>query len=144
MKVLVTGALGFLGCALVSALERQGHEVVAVGRAADMAAKAPIGFNELDLACGPAPIYNVGAGRATSLAEHVAKTIGRPAHVRREAARRVDLHRNVLDVALLARDIAWKPCVSLEEGIARLASHFSGVPRGDLDPPGPRRRRSAG
>lgn len=85
----------------------------------------------------PAPIYNVGTGRATSLValiEHVEATTGRPAHVRREEARRVDLRRNVLDTGLLERDLAWKPCVSLEAGIARLASHLGGVSPGDLDP----------
>lgn len=80
----------------------------------------------------PAPIYNVGTGRGTSLValiEQAEAVLGRSALVRRDEARRADLRRNVLDPGLLERDLAWKPRVSLEEGIARLAAHFDRAPR---------------
>jgi nucleoside-diphosphate-sugar epimerase len=54
MKVLVTGALGFLGYVLTAALEGRGHEVIRVGRDPDTKAEPQIGFNELDLERGRA------------------------------------------------------------------------------------------
>jgi nucleoside-diphosphate-sugar epimerase len=54
MKVLVTGAPGFLGHLLTAAPEGQGHEVIGVDCAPDTKAELRIGFNELDLERGPA------------------------------------------------------------------------------------------
>lgn len=82
----------------------------------------------------PAPVYNVGTGRGTSLAaliEHVERALGKPARVRREEARQADLRRNVLDTELLRRELDWDPHVSLEDGIARLGVQFDGVSDGD-------------
>ena len=75
----------------------------------------------------PAPVYNVGTGRATSLIAllaQVEEALGKRARVRREPERRGDLRRNVLDTTLLRSDLAWEPRVSLEAGIERLAKQL--------------------
>jgi UDP-glucose 4-epimerase len=66
--------------------------------------------------------YNVGTGRATSIAElHeiCARVSGVDAAARHEPARLGDVQRSVLDVALIERELGWRPLVSLEDGLAR-------------------------
>lgn len=78
----------------------------------------------------PAPVYNVGTGRATSLLDVLAlveEALGRRARVRLEPERSGDLRRNVLDAALLRSDLAWEPRVALEAGIAQLARQLGPV-----------------
>jgi UDP-glucose 4-epimerase len=66
--------------------------------------------------------YNVGSGRDTTIAElHDACTAvaGSDAKPRLADARLGDVHRSALDVSLIERELAWRPDVSLEEGLAR-------------------------
>jgi UDP-glucose 4-epimerase len=54
MKILITGALGFIGYFLSASLEASGHEVVRVGRSARPTTEFATGFNDVDLLHGPA------------------------------------------------------------------------------------------
>jgi UDP-glucose 4-epimerase len=66
-------------------------------------------------------VYNVGTGIETSVVDLYA-AIQRAAGVEREPdfaeARLGELQRSVLDVALAARDLGWRPERSLEDGLA--------------------------
>jgi UDP-glucose 4-epimerase len=65
-------------------------------------------------------VLNVGSGEGTSLSElltRVEACAGRAADVVRRDARRVDVPRNVLDVALAARSLAWRAEIPLEQGL---------------------------
>jgi UDP-glucose 4-epimerase len=66
--------------------------------------------------------YNVGTGEATSVGElHAAcaRVAGSEAPPNHEAARLGDVQRSVLDAALIARELGWRPQVSLADGLAR-------------------------
>jgi UDP-glucose 4-epimerase len=64
--------------------------------------------------------YNVGTGDGTSVAElHAAcaRVSGRTAAPTLAPARLGDVHRSVLDSSLAARELDWRPRVSLDEGL---------------------------
>jgi UDP-glucose 4-epimerase len=66
--------------------------------------------------------YNVGTGGGTTVAElHAAcsRVAGSDAEARHEAARLGDVRRSELDASLIARELGWRPRVSLDEGLAR-------------------------
>lgn len=65
-------------------------------------------------------VMNIGSGRGHSLAEVLTALeacTGRRAQVIRREARRVDVPRNVLDVALAARALDWRAAITLEQGL---------------------------
>lgn len=68
-------------------------------------------------------IYNIGGGRARTLNELV-NTIhavtGVKPNATYTAARKFDVPVNYLDISRAARDLGWKPEVSLEEGLERM------------------------
>jgi UDP-glucose 4-epimerase len=66
--------------------------------------------------------YNIGSGAGTSVADlHAAcaRAAGSGEEPRHEPARLGDVQRSVLDASLAARELGWRPEVSLDEGIAR-------------------------
>jgi UDP-glucose 4-epimerase len=66
--------------------------------------------------------YNVGTGEATTIAElHDAATriAGVEAEPSFEEARLGDVHRSVLDVSRIERELGWRPQVSLDDGLRR-------------------------
>ena len=66
-------------------------------------------------------VFNVGTGVETSVLE-LAAAIGAASGIDREAAlapaRLGELQRSVLDVSLAARELGWRPELSLAEGLA--------------------------
>ena len=67
-------------------------------------------------------VYNVGTGEETSvnrLHELCRRVSGVEAPPRHEPARLGDARRSVLDASAAARDLGWRPAVSLEEGLRR-------------------------
>jgi len=72
-------------------------------------------------------VFNVGTGRATSVNElwRVIEAVARPAvSAYHEPARSGDVQRSVLNPARAARQLGWRPAVSVEEGLARTWSWF--------------------
>jgi UDP-glucose 4-epimerase len=66
--------------------------------------------------------YNVGTGEPTAIAElHDAATriAGVGAEPSHEEARLGDVHRSVLDVSRIERELGWRPQVSLDDGLQR-------------------------
>jgi UDP-glucose 4-epimerase len=66
--------------------------------------------------------YNIGSGAGTSVADlHAAcaRAAGSREQPSHEPARLGDVQRSVLDASLAARELGWRPEVSLDEGIAR-------------------------
>lgn len=66
--------------------------------------------------------YNVGTGVETSvnrLAELLAKAAGNSSAIGRAPARAGEILRSALDVGKAARELGWRPQVSLPEGLAR-------------------------
>ena len=66
--------------------------------------------------------YNVGSGIATTVAElhrECAAVAGSSDEAGAAEARLGDVHRSVLDVSLIERELGWRPQVSLADGLAR-------------------------
>jgi UDP-glucose 4-epimerase len=66
--------------------------------------------------------YNVGSGIATTVAElhrECAAVAGSTDEPGVAEARLGDVHRSVLDVSLIERELGWRPQVSLADGLAR-------------------------
>jgi len=71
---------------------------------------------------GGGGLYNIGSGEGTSLAdliEAIRQVTGRKVQVLHRPARAFDVPANVLDVSRAARELGWRPEVSLEEGLRR-------------------------
>lgn len=71
-----------------------------------------------------AGVYNCGSGTGCSLAtliETIAKVTGRRLEIRYEPARDFDPPEIVLDIAAAAHAFAWKPLVSLTDGVRDVA-----------------------
>ena len=74
-------------------------------------------------------VYNVGGGGTGASVKELFATISRLAGVagmtpRRGAARPGDVRRTQADISLAAKDLGWKPQISLEEGLARTVDWF--------------------
>jgi len=72
---------------------------------------------------GPEHLFNVGSGRSVSLnqlLELIGERITRQIVVNYKPARSFDVPENVLDIARASKELAWKPCISLETGLDRL------------------------
>jgi UDP-glucose 4-epimerase len=66
--------------------------------------------------------YNVGSGVATTVADlhrACAAVAGSSAEPGMEPARLGDVHRSVLDISLIGRELGWRPEISLADGLAR-------------------------
>jgi UDP-glucose 4-epimerase len=66
--------------------------------------------------------YNVGTGEPTTIAElhgAAARIAGAETPPTYEDARLGDVHRSVLDVSRIERDLGWRPRVSLADGLQR-------------------------
>jgi UDP-glucose 4-epimerase len=66
--------------------------------------------------------YNVGSGIATTISElhHACAAVaGSDKEPRIAEARLGDVHRSVLDVSLIGRELGWHPQVTLADGLAR-------------------------
>jgi UDP-glucose 4-epimerase len=66
--------------------------------------------------------YNVGSGAATTVADlhrACAAVAGSTAGPGMAPARLGDIHRSVLDVSLIERELGWRPETSLADGLAR-------------------------
>jgi UDP-glucose 4-epimerase len=66
--------------------------------------------------------YNVGSGIATTIGDlhrACAAVAGSDAEPGMEPARLGDVHRSVLDVSLIARELGWRPEVTLADGLTR-------------------------
>jgi len=66
--------------------------------------------------------YNVGTGEPTTISElhdAAARIAGVGAEPRHEEARLGDVHRSVLDVSRIERELGWRPQVSLDDGLQR-------------------------
>jgi UDP-glucose 4-epimerase len=71
--------------------------------------------------------YNVGTGRqadTNTIYRLIAERIGKPLEVEHGPDRPGDLRASALDATTIARELGWKPEVSLEEGIARTVDWF--------------------
>jgi UDP-glucose 4-epimerase len=66
--------------------------------------------------------YNVGSGVATTVADlhrACADVAGSSAEPGTAPARLGDVHRSVLDISLIERELGWRPEISLADGLAR-------------------------
>lgn len=101
-------------------LQSRGNTYVSDCIAATMAAlQAPIG-----------EVYNVGGGETANVWEILGKLeriTGRRAVVRREPARRGDQRVTAADTMKLFRHLSWRPCVGLDEGLARQVEWQQGL-----------------
>ena len=73
-------------------------------------------------ASGTGAVFNIGSGDETSvleLHERCRAVSGDPREPERAPARAGDLLRSVLDVSLAARELGWRPEVSLDDGLRR-------------------------
>jgi UDP-glucose 4-epimerase len=73
-------------------------------------------------------VFNVGTGRETSvveLYEACRRVAGSSVEAEPAPARLGELQRSVLDVSLAARELGWRPEVSLEEGLRLTWESFS-------------------
>jgi UDP-glucose 4-epimerase len=71
--------------------------------------------------------YNVGTGRqadTNTIYRLIAERIGKPLEVEHGPDRPGDLRASALDATTIARELGWKPEVSLEEGIGRTVDWF--------------------
>jgi UDP-glucose 4-epimerase len=71
--------------------------------------------------------YNVGTGRqadTNTIYRLVAERMGKPLEVEHGPERPGDLRASALDATTIARELGWKPEVSLEEGIGRTVDWF--------------------
>jgi UDP-glucose 4-epimerase len=78
------------------------------------------------------PAFNIGTGRETSvndLAQHVGRAVNRTPVVEFAPPRAGELFRSCLDVSKAARELAWMPQVSFDDGMKALAAWFEGTPR---------------
>ncbi len=93
-------------------LQSRGNTYISDCVAATVAAlQAPIG-----------EVYNVGGGETANVWEILGKLeriTGRRAGVRREPARRGDQRVTAADTTKLFHHLGWRPCVGLDEGLAR-------------------------
>jgi UDP-glucose 4-epimerase len=67
-------------------------------------------------------VFNIGSGRGLSvrqLLDVLGQVTGRRIEVRYEPARSFDVPANVLDCTLARQEWAWKPEISIEEGVER-------------------------
>ncbi len=72
---------------------------------------------------GLQPLFNIGSGRSVSLNELVSfieDRIPNKIMVNYQQARSFDVQENVLDITRAARELGWKPTISLETGLDRL------------------------
>ena len=73
----------------------------------------------------PPATLNIGSGQAVSLRQMldaIETALGLRVTVAYEAARVVDVRRNVLDIDLAGHALGWSPKLSLAEGLARTAA----------------------
>jgi UDP-glucose 4-epimerase len=72
---------------------------------------------------GSEHIFNIGSGRSVSLSQLIKliqQRISKTVVVNQLPARTFDVRENVLDISRAARELHWKPSISLEAGIQRL------------------------
>jgi UDP-glucose 4-epimerase len=72
-------------------------------------------------------VYNVGTGKETSVNQLFHKLVGCAGTQAREqhgAAKKGEQLRSVLDSAKISAALAWKPEVSLEDGLRKTVEHF--------------------
>jgi nucleoside-diphosphate-sugar epimerase len=82
----------------------------------------------------PGETYNVGGGESATVWEILHKLeaiIGCKAVVRREPARAGDQRSTFADTTKLHRHLGWRPCISLDEGLARQVAWQRGNGRGN-------------
>ncbi|MGH7592487.1 MAG: NAD-dependent epimerase/dehydratase family protein [Gemmatimonadales bacterium] len=94
-----------------------------VARANLLAASAAVSRGDrLDV-----PAFNIATGRETSvndLAQHIGHALGRQPVIEYASPRPGELFRSCLDISKAARDLAWEPQVSFDEGLKDLAHWF--------------------
>jgi nucleoside-diphosphate-sugar epimerase len=69
----------------------------------------------------PGQVYNIGGGEARSVnwvIESIAELAGKPANVRREAARAGDQRHTMADITKARAELGYKPGMPLREGLA--------------------------
>ena len=69
---------------------------------------------------GPGRIFNIGSGEGRSLndiAAAIDRLLGAAIPVDRRPGRPVDVPVSILDTALAASDLGWRPCTGFEEGL---------------------------
>jgi len=74
-------------------------------------------------------VFNVGTGQETSvidLYELCRRVVGSDVEALEAPARLGELQRSVLDISHAARELAWRPKVSLEEGLRRTLESIAG------------------
>jgi nucleoside-diphosphate-sugar epimerase len=75
--------------------------------------------------------YNVGTGRPTTISRLLDLEIGmlgkRPSKVRHLPARAEDIDQSFADISLAARDLSFRPSVSLEAGLDRYLRWYAGT-----------------
>jgi UDP-glucose 4-epimerase len=79
------------------------------------------------IAEGETATFNIGTGRATSVNAvwRVIEALARPSvGAYHEPARSGDVQRSVLDPSRAARQLGWRPAVSVEDGLARTWAWF--------------------
>jgi UDP-glucose 4-epimerase len=82
----------------------------------------------------PGRLYNVGTGEdhaILGLVETLEGISGRPFEIERCDPWPNDIRKIIADVSLLTSQTAWRPRVSLAEGLAQTVRYFEGVARGE-------------
>lgn len=82
----------------------------------------------------PRRVYNVGTGEDHAILELIQtleRISGRPFEIERLAPWPNDIRKIIADVSALTTETAWRPRVSLEEGLAQTVAYFSAVARGE-------------
>jgi UDP-glucose 4-epimerase len=72
---------------------------------------------------GPEHLFNIGSGRSVSLnqlLDLIKQRVGKEIVVNYSPARRFDVQENVLDITRAAKELGWRPSISLETGLDRL------------------------
>jgi nucleoside-diphosphate-sugar epimerase len=86
------------------------------------------------MAGAPRRVYNVGTGEDHAILELIQtleRISGRPFEIERLAPWPNDIRKIIADVGALTAETAWRPRVSLEQGLAQTVAYFSAVARGE-------------